>query len=65
MKSKTKKRGQSVLGLTLSHGQLRAFHVTRTKGGLEVVKAASAPLTLDLMHPEPELVGRYRNRPVT
>ena len=58
MKSKTKKRGQSVLGLTLSDGQLRAFHVTRTKGGLEVVKAASAALSLDLLHPEAELVGR-------
>ena len=55
---KTKKRAQSVLGLTLSDGQLRAFHVTRAKGDLEVVKAASAALTLDLLHPEPELVGR-------
>ena len=58
IKRKTKKRAQSVLGLTLSDGQLRAFHVTRAKGGLEVVKAASAALTLDLLHPEPELVGR-------
>ncbi len=55
---KTKKRAQSVLGLTLGDGQLRAFHVTRAKGGLEVVKATSAALTLELLHPEPELVGR-------
>jgi len=55
---KTKKRAQSVLGLSFSDGQLRAFHVTRAKGGLEVVKAASATLTLDLLHPEAELVGR-------
>ena len=58
MKRKTNKRAQSVLGLTLTDGQLRACHVTRTKGGLEVVKAASAPLTLDLLPPEAELVGR-------
>lgn len=58
MKLQTKKRPQSVLGLTLTDGQLRAFHVTRAKGGLEVVKAASAALALDLQHPEPELVGR-------
>ncbi|MSU23433.1 MAG: hypothetical protein EXS32_06355 [Opitutus sp.] len=58
MKRKTKKRSQSVLGLTVIDGQLRAFHVTRAKGGLEVVKAASAALTLDLLHPEAELVGR-------
>lgn len=58
MKRKIPKRAQSVLGLTLSDGQLRAFHVTRTKSGLEVVKAASATLTLDLLHPEAELIGR-------
>ena len=58
IKRKIKKRPQSVLGLTLIDGQLRAFHVTRAKGGLEVVKAASAALTLDLLHPEAELIGR-------
>lgn len=58
MKWKTRKRAQSVLGLTLTDGQLRAFHVTRSKGRLEVVKAATAALSLDLLHPEPELIGR-------
>lgn len=57
-KRKTKKRPQSVLGLTFSEGQLKAFHLARTKSGLEVVKAATAVLTLDLTHPEVELVGR-------
>ncbi len=57
-KRKTKKRLASVLGLTFADGQLRACHVTRTKGVTEVAKAATAPLTLDLLHPEPELVGR-------
>jgi hypothetical protein len=57
-KRKPKKRPQSVLGLVLHDGQLRAFHVTRAKGGVEVVKAASAALTLDLLHPETELIGR-------
>jgi hypothetical protein len=58
MKRKTKKRAQSVLGLTLIDGQLRAFHVIKAKGGVEVVKAASAALSLDVLHREPELVGR-------
>lgn len=58
MKRKIKKRAQSILGLTLSDGQLRAFHVTRAKGRLEVVKTASAALALDLLHPEAELIGR-------
>lgn len=54
-----KKRSQSVLGLSLADGQLRAAHVIRGKGGRpEVAKAASAALTLDVLHPEPELVGR-------
>lgn len=57
-KKKTKKRLQSVLGLTLDDGQLRAFHVTRAKGGLEVVNAANVALALDLLHPEAELTGR-------
>jgi hypothetical protein len=54
----TKKRAHSVLGLTVIDGQLRAYHVTRAKAGVEVVKAASAALTLDLRHPEAVLVGR-------
>lgn len=58
MKWRKPKRLNSVLGLTLSHGQFRAFHVARNKTGVEVVKSASAPLTLDLLHPESELVGR-------
>lgn len=57
-KRKIKQRAPSVLGLTLMDGQLRAFHLTRAKGRFEVVKAASAVLTLDLQHPEPELIGR-------
>ncbi len=58
MKRKTKKRTHSVLGLTLTGGQLRACHVTRAKHGLEVVKTVSAALSLDILHPEPELIGR-------
>jgi hypothetical protein len=58
MKLKPSKRAQSVLGLTLIDGQLRACHMVRAKGGLEVVKTANAALTLDVLHPEAELVGR-------
>lgn len=57
-KRKTKKRLTSVVGLAFTDGHLRACHVTRAKGANEVVKAASAALTLDLLHPESELVGR-------
>ena len=52
------KRLQSVLGLTLADGELRACHVTQAKGRHEVVRTASATLSLDVLHPEPELVGR-------
>ena len=55
---KTKKRAQSVLGLTVIDGQLRAYHLTRTKGGIEIVRTAGAALTLDFLHSEAELVGR-------
>ncbi|MEO5958242.1 MAG: hypothetical protein ABIZ49_04690 [Opitutaceae bacterium] len=58
MKPSQKKRSQSVLGLSLANGQLRAFHMTRAKGGAEVVKSARATLSLDILHPEPELIGR-------
>jgi hypothetical protein len=58
MKPKSKKRLHSVLGLSLADGQLRAFHVVLAKGGCEVEKSASAALSLDLLHPEAELVGR-------
>ncbi|MEY4939401.1 MAG: hypothetical protein RIQ93_1136 [Verrucomicrobiota bacterium] len=57
-KLQMKKRAQSVLGLILTDGQLRACHVTRAKGRPGVVKSATATLTLDLLHPEPELIGR-------
>jgi hypothetical protein len=55
---KTRKRAQSVLGLVLADGQLRAVHVIQARGQPEVVKSASAVLSLNLSHPEPELVGR-------
>jgi hypothetical protein len=58
MKLTLKKQQQSVLGLSLGHGQLRAAVVSRSKGACEVVKTASAPLALDLLHPEAELIGR-------
>src|SRR5580698_1071689 len=53
-----KKRPQSVLGLSLPDGRLRAVQVARAKGATDVVKTASAALALDLLHPEAELIGR-------
>ncbi len=60
---KFKKRPNSVLGLTLSDGQLHAVQVARSKETITVVNSMSAPLSLDLLHPDPNLVGReIRNR---
>ena len=58
MKWTRKKRLNSLLGLSVAHGQFRAFQVARAKGGIEVVKSAAGPLSLDLLHPEFELIGR-------
>ena len=58
MKWSSRKRPQSVLALSLTDGQLRVAHVARSKSALATLRTASAPLTLDLLHPEPELVGR-------
>lgn len=49
---------QSVLGLALTPGQLHAAHAARAKQAVTVLQSAHAALTLDLLHPEPELVGR-------
>lgn len=48
----------SFLVLALEPGHLRAALVRRGKSAPPEVRAFSAPLTLDLQHPEPELVGR-------
>jgi len=58
MKWFAKKRPNSVLGLTLADGQLRACQMTRAKGAITVAKSTTATLSLDLLHPEPELMGR-------
>ncbi|MBI5768863.1 MAG: hypothetical protein HZA93_13780 [Verrucomicrobia bacterium] len=58
MKPPKPQRLQSILGLDLAAGHLRACRVARNKGGVEVTRAADAPLSLDLLHPDPELVGR-------
>jgi hypothetical protein len=52
------KKPRSVIGLTFSGGRLRAAHVVQAKGALEVAKFTSAALSLDLLHPEPKLIGR-------
>ncbi len=57
MKWIAKKRLQSVLGLTVTDGQLHAVHVARAKNAIAPLRATSAKLSLDLLHPEAELVG--------
>lgn len=58
MKWFSPKRPQSVVGLSLSDGQLRAVQVARAKSAIAVLRTGAAPLALDVLHPEPELVGR-------
>lgn len=58
MKWISKKRLQSVLGISLDGHRLCAAHVRRTKNAVEVLKSTSATLTLDASHQEIELVGR-------
>ena len=58
MKLISKKRLQSVIGLSLADGQLRVAHAARAKNAIAVLRSATAPLSLDVFHPETELVGR-------
>jgi len=58
MKLFTRPLPQSVLGLAVTQGQLHAAHAARAKQAVAVLQTAHAPLTLDLLHPEPELVGQ-------
>lgn len=58
MKWIARKRPASVVGLSVAEGQLRLVHVARAKQAVAVIRTATAPLTLDLLHPEAELVGR-------
>jgi hypothetical protein len=48
----------TVVGLTLDGGVLNAVEVKRSNGSLHVLKQVSAPLTLNPLHDEAELVGR-------
>ncbi|MBL9211779.1 MAG: pilus assembly protein PilM [Opitutaceae bacterium] len=47
-----------MVGLSVAEGQLRLVHVARAKQAVAVIRTATAPLTLDLLHPEADLVGR-------
>lgn len=58
MKWTPKKRLQSVIGLSVVDGQLWVAQVARAKAAVATLRATRAPLTLDLLHPEAELVGR-------
>jgi hypothetical protein len=58
MKWSGRKRLQSVVALSANDGQLCLVHAARAKNAVAVLKSTTAPLTLDLLHPEAELVGR-------
>lgn len=51
-------RPQSVLGLSVDDRRLCVSHAARAKSAIAVLRTTTAPLTLDLLHPEPELVGQ-------
>lgn len=59
---KFNKRPQSVLGLTLAEGRLRAVHVARSKDGVKVVNSVSSALSLELLEQKPELIGQEIRR---
>src|SRR6266542_4329485 len=58
MKLFSKKRLQSVIGLSIADGQLRVSHAARAKNAVAVLRSTTATLSLDVFHPETELVGR-------
>ena len=58
MKLLSPKRLQSVIGLSLTHGQLCVAHAARAKHAVAALRTATAKLSLDLFHRETELVGR-------
>lgn len=58
MSRPSKSRLQSVVGLAIADGQLRLVQVARSKQAVAVLRSRTAPLTLDLFHPEIELVAR-------
>lgn len=58
MKLTAKRPPQSILALAMVDGHLCAAHVARAKNAIAVLRNTSAPMALDLLHPEPELVGR-------
>lgn len=49
---------RSLLGLSFAGGRMRACQVTLTRNGGVIAKSASAPLALDLLHPEIDLISR-------
>jgi hypothetical protein len=58
MKWIARKRLHSIVGLSVMDGHLRVAHVARARSSIAVLRAATANLSLDLLHPEAELVGR-------
>ena len=51
-------KATAVLSLTLDGGMLTAVEVKRSNGSVRLVKHLKAPITLDPLRDEPELVGR-------
>ena len=49
---------QSVLAVTVVDGRLVAANAARSKNAMAVLRQVAVPLSVDLLHPEPQLVGR-------
>ena len=52
------KQPSVVVGLTFDGGVLNAVELKRSNGSAQILKQVTAPLTLDPLRDEPELVGR-------
>jgi hypothetical protein len=58
MKRKVRKHLPAIVALSFTDGQLRVAQAAREKGAVAILRTTTANLTLDLLHPEAELVGR-------
>ena len=56
--SLSRRAPQSVLAVTVVGGRLVAAHAARSKNAVAVLRQVAVPLAVDLLHPEPQLVGR-------
>ena len=52
------RRGSSLLGLSFEGDRLEGVHLQSANGAAKIAQTMSAPLSLDVLNAEPELIGR-------